>query len=50
MGRDKGFSLLIKSGHVVACFLLWCLFPFESIREKSGRKKLTEKLAIVQYC
>ena len=37
MGKDKDFSVFIKYGHVVHCFFLCCLFPFESIREKTGK-------------
>ena len=34
MGKDKDFSVFIKSGHVLY-FFLCCLFPFESIWEKT---------------
>ena len=37
MGKDKHFSVLIKSGHVLYCFCLCCLFLFESIRGKTGK-------------
>ena len=30
--------MFIKSGHVLYCFCLCCLFPFESIREKRENK------------
>ena len=39
--------MLTKSRHVLNCFLL-CLFPFESIREKTENKN-SRKLAILQY-
>ena len=32
MGKDKDFSVFVKSGHILYCFFLCCLFPFESIR------------------
>ena len=38
MGEDKDFSVFIKSGHVLYCLFLWCLFPFESIRKKRENK------------
>ena len=38
MGKDKDFSVLIKSGHVMYSFFLCCLLPFESIREKRENK------------
>ena len=38
MGKDKDFSVFIKSEHVGYCLLLCCLFPFESIQEKTGKK------------
>ena len=37
MGKDKDFSVLIMSGHVLYCFLLCYFSPFESIREKTGK-------------
>ena len=37
MGMNKDFSVLIKSGHVLYCFYLCYLLPFESIREKTGK-------------
>ena len=37
MGKDKDFSVFIKSGHVLYCFFLCCLFPFESIGEKTEK-------------
>ena len=37
MGEDKDFSVFIKSGHVLYCFFLCCLFPFESIWEKQEK-------------
>ena len=40
--------MLTKSRHVLNCFLLCCLFPFESIREKTENKN-SRKLAILQY-
>ena len=51
MGKDMDFFLSIKSGHVLYCivFLTSRLLPFESIREKNGNIKLTEKFAILQY-
>ena len=48
MGKDKDFSMLIKYGHVLYCFFLCCLFPFERNRGKNGKIKLTEELAILQ--
>ena len=47
MDKDRDFSMFISYGHVLYCFFLSCLFPFESIR-KNGKIKLTEKLAIQQ--
>ena len=47
MEKDKDFSVFIKSRHVLFCFSC-CLFTFESIREKNGKIKLTEKIAILQ--
>ena len=38
MGKDKDFSVFIKSGHILYCFFLCCLFPFESIQEKTGKE------------
>ena len=38
MGKDKDFSVLIKYGHVLYCFFLCCLFPFESFRKKRENK------------
>ena len=49
MGKDKDFSVFIKSGHVPYCFFLCCLFLFESIWGKNRKIKLMEKLAILQY-
>ena len=49
MGKDKDFSVFSKSRHVLYCFCLCCLFPFESIQGKNGKIKLTEKLAVLQY-
>ena len=37
MGKDKDFSVFIKSGHALYCFFLCCLFPFESTRGKNGK-------------
>ena len=37
MSKDKDFSVFIKSEHVLNYFFLCCLFPFESIREKTGK-------------
>ena len=48
MGKDMDFSVFNKSGHVLHCFFLCCLFPFESIWEINGKIKLTKKLAILQ--
>ena len=48
MGKDKDFSVFIKSGHVLYCFFLCSLFQFERIQEETGKIKLTEKLAIPQ--
>ena len=39
MAKDKDFFVLIKSGHVLYCFFLCCLFPFESIRENKTHRK-----------
>ena len=49
MGKENDFSVFIKSEHVLYCFFLRGLVQFESIREKSGKIKLTEKLVIQQY-
>ena len=49
MGKGKDFSMFIKSGHVLYCSFLCCLFPFESIRDKPEKIKLPDKLAILQY-
>ena len=49
MGKDKDFSVFIKSENVLYCFCPCCLFPCESIREKNWKIKLTEKLAIQKY-
>ena len=38
MGKDKYFSVFIKYGHVLYCFFLFCLLPFERIREKRENK------------
>ena len=48
MGKDKDFSALIKSGHVLYCFFQCCLFQFRKQSGKNGKIKLTEKLAILQ--
>ena len=37
MGKDKDFSVFIKSRHVLHCFFLYCIFLFESIQEKMGK-------------
>ena len=37
MVKEMDFSVFIKSGHVLYCFFLCCLFQFESVREKTGK-------------
>ena len=37
MSKNKDFSVFVKSENVLYCFILCCLFPFESIREKTGK-------------
>ena len=44
MGKDNDLFVSIKSGHV-----LYCFFPFESIRSKNRKIKLTEKIDSLQY-
>ena len=36
MGKDKDFSVFIKSGHVLYCSFVCCLIPFENIQEKTA--------------
>ena len=38
MDKYKDFSMFISYGHVLYCFFLCCLFPFEGIR-KNGKIK-----------
>ena len=38
MGKDKDFSMFIKSGNALYCFFLCSLFPFENIQEKKTGK------------
>ena len=43
MGKGKVFLFVfINSGYVIYIFFLCSLFPFESIREKTEKMKLTE--------
>ena len=48
MGKEKDFSMFIKSGHVLYCFS--CVVNSRlKVFGKNGKIKLTEKLAILQY-
>ena len=48
MGKDKDFSLFIKSGHALYRFFL-LFIPIWKHSRRNGKIKLTEKLAILQY-
>ena len=48
MGKDKDFSVFIRSGH---CIVFSCVVYsyLKAFWEENGEIKLTEKLAILQY-
>ena len=49
MGKDKDFSVLVKYGRELYCFSCVVYSRLKSIREKNGKIKFTEKLAVLQY-
>ena len=48
MGKDKDLSVFIKYGHVLYCFSCVVYSHLKADGKKTGKIKLTEKLAILQ--
>ena len=57
--KDKDFSVSIKHGHILYCFFLCCLFPFEigKKRENKTHRKISHStvltfflLTLCRYC